>query len=373
MISAIALILLVVIPPLIKQAASLNLDFQRIMQEVEGLLAQQVYILGRTVNVSEIFQRGVTTLVTAIEPAIGQTLSIAVDVITSIVWTVFVVVIAFYLVKDGDSFSAWVDSLVPSGYEYDFSKIKDELGKIWRSFFLGQMTLALVVAGIWGATLSSALGGRPASGPPRDGAGDTLRRGGAGPRRAGLRRAGGFPRGTGSPGGLAAGVAAPSGSRSADGAAFGGAVPQGGAEKRGNGSPRRAVVGVPGLGCVGIRVGGAGIRFNANFRDGKHPGSSKTQGAGPIRYRAGGAGAVRANVLRLGERALTITGTNGTRMKRMARITRKKFVLFVSFANFRVTKLVPRALAEIQANLSNRAQPCGRGRTGWQSTACPPG
>jgi len=149
MISAIALILLVVIPPLIKQAASLNLDFQRIMQEVEGLLAQQVYILGRTVNVSEIFQRGVTTLVTAIEPAIGQTLSIAVDVITSIVWTVFVVVIAFYLVKDGDSFSAWVDSLVPSGYEYDFSKIKDELGKIWRSFFLGQMTLALVVAGIW--------------------------------------------------------------------------------------------------------------------------------------------------------------------------------------------------------------------------------
>ena len=149
MISAIVLILLVVIPPLVKQAVSLNLDFQRIMQEVEGLLAQQVYILGRTVNVSEIFQRGVTTLVTAIEPAIGQTLSIAVDVITSIVWTVFVVIIAFYLVKDGDSFSAWVDSLVPPGYEDDFTRIKDELGNIWRSFFLGQMTLALVVAGIW--------------------------------------------------------------------------------------------------------------------------------------------------------------------------------------------------------------------------------
>ena len=145
----IALLFLVVVPPLVKQASSINVDFQRIIAEVESLLAQRFFIMGRVINISDIFQRGITALVGALEPAIGRTLTIAVGVLTSFVWIVFIIIISFYLVKDGKAFSAWIDDLVSPVYRNDYFWIKREIGKIWKAFFLGQLMLSLIVASIW--------------------------------------------------------------------------------------------------------------------------------------------------------------------------------------------------------------------------------
>lgn len=138
--------LAVLIPPLAAQLAVLNLDLQLIIQNAGDVLGDEFIIFEQVINGSVLFQRMGQSLQGLIEPFIGQSLVFLVDVLTSFVWMIFVLVVSFYLIKDGQALRDWLEKLPPPEYREDFIRLRDEINRIWGSFFRGQLTLAFVVA-----------------------------------------------------------------------------------------------------------------------------------------------------------------------------------------------------------------------------------
>ncbi len=139
-------ILMLIIPLLVNQLSVLNVDIQRILSELETLLGQQLIVAGRALNVEDLFQQFAGTLQALLEPAFGQTVGIAFEVISSLVWVVFIVVVSFYLIKDASKLRNWFEHLVPPAFRGDYLRLRDLIGQIWSAFFRGQLVLALVVA-----------------------------------------------------------------------------------------------------------------------------------------------------------------------------------------------------------------------------------
>lgn len=140
------LIPLVIIPPLTAQSTGLNLDFQRILSQIESLLESRYTIGGYVIDVDTFYRQAFGSLKVVIESFFGQTLGYAIEVITSLVWIVFVFVASFYLIKDGRKLTVWLESITPATYKHDFTCLRGEINKIWSAFFRGQLILASVVA-----------------------------------------------------------------------------------------------------------------------------------------------------------------------------------------------------------------------------------
>jgi predicted PurR-regulated permease PerM len=140
-----SLIPILIVPVLVDQFGRLNLNIQEIMLTLEEFLAKEIVLGGFTIDLSQSIDEIARSLQNLIEPYLGQTLGIAFEVIGSAVWAVFIVVISFYLVKDGSRFWAWVKGLVPPMYTEDYLRLKDEINTIWSAFFRGQLILAFIV------------------------------------------------------------------------------------------------------------------------------------------------------------------------------------------------------------------------------------
>ena len=102
-----------IIPSLSDQVAELSLDVQRFLLAMEDLLEQRFVVAGQIINLDDLFQQLVGSLQGILEPVFGQTLSLAIDVISSFIWIIFVLVVSFYLVKDGPELREWLENFVP--------------------------------------------------------------------------------------------------------------------------------------------------------------------------------------------------------------------------------------------------------------------
>ena len=136
----------VVIPTLASQVTDLNVDVQRFSAWAQSLFAQRLVFAGRVVDLSTIFDQVIGSLQGLLEPVIGQTLSLLVDVISSIVWVIFILIVAFYLIRDNNVLHQWFETLPPPAYRQDFILLRDEINRIWGAFFRGQLALATIVA-----------------------------------------------------------------------------------------------------------------------------------------------------------------------------------------------------------------------------------
>ena len=141
-----------IIPPLALQLSGLNVDVQLFLGEVQSIFERQVTVVGVVVDLEAVFTQMIEILQGGIEPVFGPALGFAVEVITSLVWLVFILVISFYLVKDAPVLWKWLDNLVPPQYQHDYQLLRDEIAQIWAAFFRGQLVLALVVATIFTIT-----------------------------------------------------------------------------------------------------------------------------------------------------------------------------------------------------------------------------
>jgi len=135
-----------IVPVLIDQIGLLNLNIQEIILSVQEFLGREIVLGDITIDLAGIVDQIVGSLQKSIEPYLGQTVSIAFEVIGSIVWVIFIIVISFYLVKDGARFWRWVEGIVPPMYRKDYLHLKEDIYIVWSSFLRGQLTLALVVS-----------------------------------------------------------------------------------------------------------------------------------------------------------------------------------------------------------------------------------
>lgn len=140
-----SLVPILVVPVLVDQFVNLNVNIQEIIHTIEDFLAKEITLGGVSIDLSSIFDQFAGSLQNLLEPYLGQTLGIAFEVIGSAVWAVFILVISFYLVKDGNQFWKWLEGLVPPMYREDYIRLRGEIYIIWSSFFRGQLILAFIV------------------------------------------------------------------------------------------------------------------------------------------------------------------------------------------------------------------------------------
>lgn len=146
----VAILVPVVIAPILgTQVDDLNLDIQRILEQVETMVSSRYVIGNWVIDVKALTAQATETLQGILEPVVGHTLDLMVNVISSVVWLIFILVVAFYLIRDGALLKVWVLHLVPSDYLSDFTYLHDEITRIWSAFFRGQLVLALLVSVIF--------------------------------------------------------------------------------------------------------------------------------------------------------------------------------------------------------------------------------
>ncbi len=140
------LIPLIIVPPLASQLSTLNVDLQRLLVAVDHLLQHDIAIGPYVIHLPSLVKQVPITFDQWVQPLLGQTLNIAVELLSSVVWIVFIIMVSFYLVKDAESFNRWVEDHVPPLYQADYRRLRTEINQIWGAFFRGQLTLALVVS-----------------------------------------------------------------------------------------------------------------------------------------------------------------------------------------------------------------------------------
>lgn len=148
---------LVLIPTLAAELSGINLDYQFVLEQVEQLLGREVVIAGTVINTTAIIDQIAAAFSTILEPVFTQTIELALNIITSVIWVIFITIVSFYLVRDGHRLRAWIEGLIPPVYRQDYAQLRDSISQIWAAFFRGQLVLSLVVAASF-TTLSFALG-----------------------------------------------------------------------------------------------------------------------------------------------------------------------------------------------------------------------
>lgn len=85
----------------------------------------------------------------ALQPVLSQTGSLAGNAATStavaIGWTLFVLLVSFYIMLDFRRLTPSIERAVPPGFAYDVRQLMHELGPIWNAYLRGQVTLSLII------------------------------------------------------------------------------------------------------------------------------------------------------------------------------------------------------------------------------------
>jgi predicted PurR-regulated permease PerM len=144
---AIGLVIGLVAPLLVRQVGAFRVDVQQVTAAVEDLVTRQYTVGGFTVDLSELYIEVQRELKGLIGPAVSQTLALAMQAVTTVVWVIFIWVISFYLVKDGPALAAQVEGWVPPDLRHDYRLLRTEIRGIWRDFFRGQLAVGLAMGG----------------------------------------------------------------------------------------------------------------------------------------------------------------------------------------------------------------------------------
>ncbi|MGQ9552796.1 MAG: AI-2E family transporter [Anaerolineae bacterium] len=152
--ASLAIIPVVVAPVLISELTAVNVDTQALASKLESYLGGRVILLGFRVNLGDVYQQVATSLQALISPLISQGVFFLLDVARGILWTIFVFVVSFYLMRDWHKIAKHIESVVPPNYKLDYANLMMRMGQIWQSFFRGQVVLSLVVGTVSGLTMA---------------------------------------------------------------------------------------------------------------------------------------------------------------------------------------------------------------------------
>ncbi len=111
--------------------------YQPINQWLRGVVGPEIGNLQNLLNLQDLqgfltpFASGVTTVLKG--------------AVSGIIWFFFILVVAFYVSRDGERFGRFVSERVPDDWRPEFGRLWRELALIWDSFVRGQLLLALIV------------------------------------------------------------------------------------------------------------------------------------------------------------------------------------------------------------------------------------
>ncbi len=146
-----ALIPSVLAPLMVQQIRQIDIDVQQVLDEVNEVLVAYSPP-GVKINTDTLTEQIQGSLNQIFQPVASIAANLAVEIAGGFIWAIFIFVVAYYMLLDANRFSRWVDSWVPAGYDGEFKQLRAALDAVWKSYFLGQLTLAIIVGVIVGGT-----------------------------------------------------------------------------------------------------------------------------------------------------------------------------------------------------------------------------
>ncbi|MFQ5398899.1 MAG: AI-2E family transporter [Anaerolineae bacterium] len=146
-----------VISPLVNQANNLINNTPHYLEQLGVLLQRPYEVSGIEIPLDQLPLEQVyvglsNNLVTLMQTVGSRSLSlfgsVATATLSTVGWTIIVLFLSFYMVKDHDSLFRSIVNLVPEVYQPDFYRLSQELSITWNAFLRGQLVLCVVVGAI---------------------------------------------------------------------------------------------------------------------------------------------------------------------------------------------------------------------------------
>ncbi len=157
---AIVLAVSLLVPMVVQQIASIDVDLQQIYQSVLRIkdTYQTITFSDYTIELSQLFdqlQEGLVQLITrfasrSAEEMLGIAFGLASGFASTFVWLIFILVVSFWLLKDADGINTAIGGLVPPDYWEDVDVLRGKIGAVWNSFFRGLLLLSVTIGVITG-------------------------------------------------------------------------------------------------------------------------------------------------------------------------------------------------------------------------------
>jgi predicted PurR-regulated permease PerM len=152
-----------VVPSIQDAVAAVQIDITAVIEDIGAFFDKPVEIGGYELDLSSVYAELASMLRSFVTSVAQGTLDVAFGVASGAFWTVFVLMTAFYLVKDADRIISRLDGLAPPGYRDDMVRLRRQITLVWRSFLVGQSMLALAMGGM--TTVVCAAVGLPYAAP----------------------------------------------------------------------------------------------------------------------------------------------------------------------------------------------------------------
>ncbi len=142
-------------PKVVRQILLIDMDFDSIFKNIRQFFSewQQIQFFGFSIDLVFIFEQVQGPLKDMLRRLASGTINIAWSFAFSLVWSVFIFIVSFYLLRDIGKINRYLENLVPFAYREDYRMLKREVAGVWNSFLRGELILCLVVGVCVGVTM----------------------------------------------------------------------------------------------------------------------------------------------------------------------------------------------------------------------------
>lgn len=134
------------VPSITRAILSLQLDVKQIITDIGAFFDRPIEIGGFEFDLSDVYRELSTSLRRLVETIAQGTLDLVLGIASGAFWVIFVLVVAFYLVRDAHRIAREIEELAPPGYRQDVARLRREIAQVWNAFLRGQLVLGTAMA-----------------------------------------------------------------------------------------------------------------------------------------------------------------------------------------------------------------------------------
>lgn len=138
------------VPTIQRAIRALQFDLDQLVEDVGGFLSKPLQIRGYELDLSPLYEEVEKTLTTYVGRVAQGTINAVVTVASGAIWLIFILISAFYMVRDVDRIIRVLDGVAPPGYQGDFVRLRRQIVQAWNAFLRGQLLLGFVIGVIVG-------------------------------------------------------------------------------------------------------------------------------------------------------------------------------------------------------------------------------
>jgi predicted PurR-regulated permease PerM/phosphoglycolate phosphatase-like HAD superfamily hydrolase len=144
----------VVVPYAVDWVTWLSANLQQLADELIGFLSQPISVFGYSLSLGDMVGNVQGSVQDLLQPFATQTINLLLNVVSSLLWLISIAIISFYLVKDADRLREFLDNVAPPGYTAELRNLREEVNRVWKAFFRGQVVLGVVIGLVVWITMS---------------------------------------------------------------------------------------------------------------------------------------------------------------------------------------------------------------------------